>query len=238
MIVPAYDRADLTEQCLTALRDLDGAERVLVDNGSTDRTPDLYPLADTVVRFDNNLGFAAGCNWGAYRARGDRLVFLNNDTIPQPGWLTPLTRALDGVACAGSLLVYPDGLVQHAGVRLQEVNGTLTAFNIGRGQPLGPDLLVARDVEAVTGACLAITKHAFWHAQGFDEGYWNGYEDVDLCLKLRAKGYRIRYVPESRVVHLESESGPARWTAVRQNVVRLQEKWGERWQQIPATSSP
>lgn len=238
MIVPAYNRADLTEQCLLSLRDLDDVEIVLVDNGSTDRTPALYSLADEVVRFRHNEGFAKGCNAGADRAHRDLLVFLNNDTIPQAGWLEPLVDTLDTVACAGSLLVYPDGTVQHAGVRLQEVNGVLTAFNIGRGQPLTPDLLEPRDVDAVTGACMAVRAKAFWHAQGFDERYWNGYEDVDLCLKLRDRGYRIRYVPQSRVVHLESESGPERWTAVQANVARLQERWGDRWQQIAATSSP
>lgn len=162
-------------------------------------------------------GFARTCNLGARDAIGDVLVFLNNDTIPQRGWLEPLVaKASEGIA--GSLLRYPDGRIQHAGVRVGYEGEIVTAWNILDDMPSG-------EVDAVTGACLAIERDRFFELGGFDEGFVNGYEDVDLCLRHRALGGKCWFVAESSVIHLESQSGSARWTHVAQNVRRLHERW-------------
>ena len=229
VIVPAHGRADLTEQ---VAGHLDGVESILVDNGSTLQS--LHPLFDKVVSLERNEGFAKGCNEGAKAASGEILIFLNNDTIPKPGWADALSRCFDDpqVGIAGSLLLYPDRRVQHAGVALGIVNGVLTASNIGRGETLNREHCIPREVDAVTGACMAVRREAW---TGFDEGYWNGYEDIDLCLTARALGWKVVYEPSSVVVHLESQSGPDRWSGVQDNVRRLQERWGEKWQLTPST---
>ncbi len=221
IIIPVFNRFDLTYACLEALyENTDEYELILIDNGSSDDVRSLDG-PDVLIRNHRNRGFAAACNQGAALASGDVLVFLNNDTEPCPGWLKPLLDALEGpnVAVAGSMLTYPDGRIQHAGVGLRGSGGTFEAFNYQEPRPFG-------DVPAVTGACLAIQREIFADLGAFDEGYRNGYEDVDLCLRVREAGYRIVYVPDSIVIHHESASGPERWSHVRENVARLQKRWG------------
>lgn len=220
IIVPLFNQWSLTKACVDSVLDTaDDAELVLVDNGSTDDTRHEAE-ADVVVRFATNRGFAAGCNAGARVASGDRLVFLNNDTVCHPGWLEPLVTKLERpVGVTGARLVYPDGSLQHAGVGLRKQRGILEAYNILDEQPGGV-------VDAVTGACLAVRRDLFEALGGFDEGYYNGYEDVDFCLRVRMAGWSVEYVPASTVTHLESASGPERWRAVQHNVRRLNERWG------------
>lgn len=220
IVVPLYDQWPYTQRCLEAIEDTTRMpyELVLVDNGSCDDTAD-HPVQ---VRNEHNRGFAVACNQGAAYARGDIVVFLNNDTEPHDGWLDAILAEFDDpdVGVVGAKLVYPHGLIQHSGV---VVDLTLPPGQEARG--LQEDL-PARDVDAVTGACLAIRPGLFWMVGGFDMGFWNGYEDVDLCLKTLAAGYRIRYTPDAVVTHHESKSGPERWTKVRENVQRLRSKWG------------
>lgn len=231
IVIPAFNRAELTEQCLRSVEKYTaGAELVLVDNASTDGTPDLYGRFDIVVRNRRNWGFGRACNQGAAVSSGQTFVFLNNDTEVTFRWLEPLVAAAERFGIAGPKLVYPDGKIQHAGVRLfRDGAGVLTAENIGRGEPdEGYD--EPATVDAVTGACLAVRRDVFAKAGGFDLKYHNGYEDVDLCLTAKTQpGVECRYVPSSKVVHLESASGPERWTRVNENIRRLQDKWGERW---------
>lgn len=168
-----------------------------------------------------NHGFAGNCNRiAAVYPEYDTFVFLNNDCVVHEGWLEPLLAALDdGHMIAGSRLLYPDGRVQHAGVTITDLAGHLVARNVTVDAP-------SRQVDAVTGASLAIRAEDFWALGGFDEGYWNGYEDVDLCLAARKAGGTIWYCADSVATHLESQSGPERWSKVRENEARLQEKWG------------
>lgn len=177
------------------------------------------PGAEVIVVAEG-LSFAEHCNRGFDRATGEIVVFLNDDTLPHPGWLEALTRPfLDlRVGITGAKLVYSDGRIQHAGVYFDSPGGVLTAHNM---------LLDAqsRYVEAVTGACMAVRRQTFYDLKGFDTGFVNGYEDVDLCLRARAEGWRIWYERDAVVTHHESQSGPARWAHVGHNIRRLQEKW-------------
>lgn len=234
IVVPLFNRVDMTLRCLHALAGLQSRyphEVVLVDNGSTDETPELLDHvldSSRQVRNTENLGFATACNQGAAAARGDVVVFLNNDVEVFPGWLDPLVEALDttpSTAAAGSLLLFPTGEVQHAGVHLVERTGVpLVAEHAFYGQPrTTPAALVPRRCSALTGASLAVRRDDFEGAGGFDTGYWNGYEDVDLCLRLRPRD--CVYVPASVAVHHESQSGPERWAAVTQNTERFLDRW-------------
>lgn len=216
VVIPCLNRYDLTVNCLAALG-TDNLEVILVDNGSTDDTRQLS--GDLTIRNSHNLGFARACNQGAEIASGELVVFLNNDTEVHEGWLPPLVDefADDSVAVAGPTLVYPDGRVQSAGIDITRDPVVATNRKTGGGG----------NVWAVTGACLAARKSVFDELEGFDEGYWNGYEDVDLCLRIWESGRTVRYVPRSTVTHLESQSGPERWERVRENEHRLQERWGD-----------
>lgn len=182
------------------------------------------PTAEVVLADTPGYSFAANCNYGAAQASGTFLVFLNDDCVPAPGWLDSLIEAFlePDIGIAGSCLRYPHTLaLQHAGIFFDlDETSQLRANNVTNELENQ-----TRDVDAVTGACLAIRADLFHEAEGFDAEFVNGYEDVDLCLRVRSGGWRIRYVAESIVLHHESASGAARWTHVHENVTRLQALW-------------
>lgn len=221
VVIPTWNRADLLHDCLTAIDQDPPDEVIVVDNASYDGTADMvdtYHPHVTYLRNDTNEGFAPACNRGAREAAGDVVIFLNNDTLPKPGWLTPIIEAARDDRITGSLLYYPDGTVQHSGVFLRRRDKILEAYNRRTPAP-------SADVPAVTGACLAITRSRWVLLGGFDEAYTNGYEDVDLCLRHREAGGHVWYSAESVVVHLESKS-PGRFAHAQQNVALLQQRWG------------
>jgi GT2 family glycosyltransferase len=241
IVIPLFNKVDYTAACLDALarNTPDGLyEVVLVDNGSTDDTPVLLDALEgdvQIIRNERNLGFAVASNQGAAAAEGQDIVFLNNDTVAHPGWLEPLLAVLDAddrVGAVGSRLLYPDGTIQHGGVVTFEHEGgaSIAAVHDHHRQPSGhPPALRRRMLDVVTGACLLVRREAFEQAGSFDEGYWNGNEDVDLCLTLRAAGWRIVYEPASVLVHHESVSGPERFRLLDQNIERLQQRWAGRY---------
>jgi GT2 family glycosyltransferase/Flp pilus assembly protein TadD len=238
IIIPVFNKVEYTQKCLTAIfRNTENNlyEIVVVDNASTDGTGKyLKELGDKVKFLTNreNLGFAKACNQGAAIASSEYLLFLNNDTEPKPKWLEPLVNLLDGsvsIAAVGSKLLFPDGTIQHAGIAIIEdrkLPDPLVARHLYYRQPSDlPEANVPRQYQALTAACLLIRKDAFDEVKGFDEGYWNGYEDVDLCFKLRERGWRLIYQPESDVIHFESQSGKERFAKISKNISRLHEKW-------------
>ncbi len=248
IIIPTYNNAHLTLACLQSILAHTPAgsyEVVLVDNASQDDTGVLLDAIEgddvQIIRNATNLGFARACNQGAAVARGRHLLFLNNDTEVRAGWLDPLVRRLDRdllTGVVGARLLFPDGTLQHAGVEMVEErrpDGSVILYGIHRWYRQPGDFapaLVAEYVPAVTGACLAIRRRDFDAVGGWDEGYWNGNEDVELCLAVRATGRRIAYEPASVVVHHESVSGPERFSRVDDNVRRLTERWFGR---VPVT---
>ncbi|MGD1085059.1 MAG: glycosyltransferase [Verrucomicrobiota bacterium] len=219
IIIPVHNHWDLTEQCVMAIfraRRDPGIEIIIVNNASTDDTaeqlqalsavhPRLRVLTNTV-----NESFSRACNQGARAAEGRYLLFLNNDTIPQPGWLEPVLDMLASdttVGVVGSKLLYPDGTIQHAGVVLGERNGEPFPYHVYLCQKAdAPFVNKTREFQMVTGACLTIRRELFEKIGGFDEVYVNGHEDLDLCLKARGAGGRVMYCPKSVVTHLESRT--------------------------------
>lgn len=249
IIIPVYGRADLTEACLTRLiehTDERMYELVVVDNGSTDDTPELLARLDgavTVIRNPENRGFAAACNQGAWAATGQHLVFLNNDTEPGPGWLEPLIAALDAdeADIVGSLLTYPNGAVQHAGISWVQLPDSGSVHPVHLPGPCGGDpalIETRRSVSAVTGACLAISRETFLDLNGFCEAYRNGYEDVDLCARITSLGGVILFEPASRLVHHESGTGAERFVKERQNMELFRSRWDHRLRPDHVASAP
>jgi GT2 family glycosyltransferase len=194
IIIPVWNKVELTRQCLVALgpaTDDVSFELIVVDNHSTDETPELLASLGGDVRIitnSENLGFAKACNQGAEAATGEYLVFLNNDTIPLKGWLSALVKEVQSdpaVSVVGSKLLYENGTVQHAGVAIDRNN--LTPYHIYAGFAGDhPAVNKRRELNAVTGACLLIRRSVFADLGGFDEGFRNGFEDIDLYVRSRA----------------------------------------------------
>ena len=240
IIIPTFNRLDMTQRCLEALAKQRGklnAEIIVVDNASTDGTVDFLKSEAEAGRLraivnPENRGFSKACNQGARAAAGRHLLFLNNDTEAQPGWLEPLVETVDADECVsavGSKLLFPDRTIQHAGVAVLEdrqLPDPLVARHIHYRKPENaPEANQPQTLQALTAACVLIRKAAFEKVGGFDEEYWNGYEDVDLCFKLRQEGGLLVYQPRSVVLHFESQSGPERFRQVAHNTKRLHDRW-------------
>jgi GT2 family glycosyltransferase/glycosyltransferase involved in cell wall biosynthesis len=212
-----FNRAELTLRCLRALAELPAdlrAELILVDNGSSDATGRLLERLDGVriVRNRGSLHFLRGCNQGAALARGGFLLLLNNDTVPAadavPAAMDVIAGSAD-VGAVGARLILPDGTLQEAGGIVRQ-DGTVEGYGRGRC-PDDPEFVFRRDVHYCTGAFLLLRTEQFRALGGLDEAYAPAYyEDVDLCLRLAARGLRIVYEPQAVVRHFEfGSSGDA-----------------------------
>ena len=238
LIVPIHNGLEFLEPMLASLRACtpDGLyELILSDDGSGEETRQLLAGQSNwaqVVLSAENKGFAAACNSGATRASGEFLVFLNTDLEFKPGWLEALVTTADEdekIGAVGCKLVYPDGTIQHGGVFLREDQLDripLIASHDHVGKPSNDSEANKRaDLLAVTAAAILIRGRAFAEVGGFDEAYFNGYEDVDLCLKLGRAGWRTVYEPACELIHFESKSGAPRFAATKSNQRRFLEKW-------------
>lgn len=227
IIIPVFNQVELTERCIQALGAGD-FELVVVDDASSDGTSRLLQELGSqvkVVRHNVNQGFATSCNHGAAVASREFLVFLNNDTEPQAGWLDALIGYADAhpeAAVVGSKLFYPDNSIQHAGVVICQ---DLYPRHIYAGFPAEhPAVNKSRRFQAVTAACMLVRRSAFGRLCGFDTAFRNGFEDVDFCLRLGAAGRQVHYCAESVVQHLESVS-PGRFKHAGMNVGLYRERW-------------
>ncbi len=214
IIIPVFNQLEYTHACLASLQVVEEQTRfevIVVDDCSTDSTQEVVTRIPGVVylRNDSNSGFIASCNTGAKAARGKYLVFLNNDTLVKPGWLTALVDTFKEerrAGIVGSKLVYPDGRLQEAGgIIWQDASG----WNYGKFDDAAkPEYNYLREVDYCSGAALMVTKALFESIGGFDSRYAPGYyEDTDLAFKVRQAGYRVLYQPLSEVIHYEGATG-------------------------------
>src|SRR4249919_234689 len=244
IVVPAYNNVDATLRCLHALaRSGDAArfELILVDDDSGDDSARVLPgiAGLRYLRNPRNLGFVDTCNTGAALARGEYLVFLNNDTEPQPGWLDALLSTFadfPDTGLAGSMLVYPDGRLQEAG-GLVFADGS--AANYGRfGDPAHPAYGFVRATGYCSGAALALPRALFTALGGFAPDYRPGYyEDTDLAMRVREHGLAVRYQPASVVVHHEGLSaGTDIGRGMKAAQVVNRDKFLQRWRPVLQSS--
>jgi GT2 family glycosyltransferase len=239
IVIPVYNRLDLTRQCLDRVHETatDVAHEIIViDNHSSVETAAFLREAEDAGRLrailnPENVGFGRACNQGLAAARGEHVLFLNNDTIPAPRWLEPMLGELSdpAVGAVGSRLLYPDGTIQHCGIAFDEQG---LPFHLLRGEAAEhPGALLTCDRPAVTGACLLVRGSLARHLGGFSESYRMYVEDVDLCFAVWDAGYRVVYCPESVVTHLENasiEDNAWRDARVLEGLATLRRRWAGR----------
>jgi len=239
IIIPVFNDYRVTVNCLRAIHEHTpepAYEVILGDDCSTDLTKTIGERIRglSVSRTPENLRFLRNCNLAAESARGDILVFLNNDTAVTPGWLDALLEpfADAGVGITGPKLLFADGSLQEAGGLIwRDASG----WNFGRGDdPDKPAFTYRREVDYVSGACLAIRRDLWAELRGFDERFAPAYyEDADLCFAARAAGYRVIYQPHSVVYHFEGVSnGTDLESGVKQHQVTNQAVFRDKWQAI------
>lgn len=253
VVIPTKDKLDVLQPCVDSLlaqTAYPNFEILIVDNGSVEaRTLSFLEAVKRdprvrVLRYDRPFNYSAINNFAAGQAHGGYLCLLNNDTeVLEPEWLTELMRyaVRPHVGAVGAKLLYEDGSIQHAGVTVGIGGAAGHAHRNLPGDEPGFFCLphVAHFVSAVTGACLAVEKRKFTEVGGFDEKQLAiAFNDVDLCLKLEAAGWRNVYVPHAVLVHHESKSrasdlAPAQFERYRRELTVLQERWGTTTYQDP-----
>jgi GT2 family glycosyltransferase len=236
VVILAHNKLELTRRCLSALAHaVAGIEHeiVCVDNASTEDARTLENGAGAFQRFrlirnDDNLSFSVANNRAAALCNGNTLLFLNNDVLAARGSVKSLLTALaydPTIGCAGAKLIYPSRKVQHAGI-VQMLWGYVSNYGVG-GTATDPRFRQTCDRFAVTGAMACLPRPVFEMVNGFDERYRWGYEDVDLCLKVRAAGFRVTYVSEAESIHEESAtlSGVRRAADLAHNYRLFRNTW-------------
>lgn len=237
VVIPVYNQLTYT---ITAIQSILCSavavpfEVIIIDDRSTDETAAFFAQFPAIRLHtqETNQGFIAACNQGAVLARGEFVLFLNNDVYVLPQWLDTLVETFEripNVGLVGSQLLYPDGFLQEAGGIIWQ-NGQ--GWNYGRGEyPMLPTYTYARSVDYCSGASILIRKELFVRLGMFPEAFKPAYyEDADLAMAVRAAGYDVIYQPGSKVVHFEGvSSGRDVGSGVKAYQVRNQTLFAEKW---------
>ncbi len=223
IIIPNHEHVADLDRCIRSLYEktqYHNFELIVVENNSKtvetfsyyQRIANIYQDCKVLVYEESKeFNFASICNYGASQARGEYLLFLNNDTeIISPLWINEMLQLcqLEKVGVVGSMLYYPDNTVQHAGVivGLGGYAGHSHKYALRDHSGYMFRQACVQELSAVTGACMMVDKKAFNEVNGFDPGFSVAYNDVDLCLRLRRAGWWVLFTPYAELYHYESKS--------------------------------
>lgn len=244
IIIPSKDNVDVLSRCIQSIFDktsYSNYDIIIIDNQSEQqKTLDYYETLkkNSCVRisfYKGPFNFSGINNFAVGLCESPYLLFLNNDTeIITPEWLDAMLEHAqrEGVGAVGALLIYPNDTIQHAGLI---IGNPFIAINAHKHLPAQHFGYFGRAKEiqnfsAVTGACLLMRKKLFLEIGGFDEGLGIAYNDVDLCLRLREKGYLIVFTPFAQLYHHESysrgfEDTPEKKKRFADEVKIMRERW-------------
>ena len=244
IVIPTRDKRALlqtTIESIQARTDYDRYEIIVVDNGSSE--PDAVAYLSSlsapcqVHRWSEPFNYSAINNFGCRHARGEQVLFLNNDVeVIRPDWLAALLEHAQRpeVGAVGAKLLYADGRIQHAGVVVGINRAAGNAFRSWPGQTIGAPRLadLTRNCSAVTGACMMVPRRVLEKVGGFDERLRVVLNDVDLCLRIRQHGYLVVYTPHAVLYHYE---GSTRGLLHPQPD---QQAFGEKWKDVLDRGDP
>lgn len=236
VVVVSFNTRDILDHCLRSVLAAGPAETVVVDNGSSDGSPDLVGALFPDVRLivsDVNLGYGAAANRGIAECTAPAVLLLNSDTEIAPDSLPALGAYLaeqPDVAIVGPRLVKLDGSLQRSSFPFPSVADILLGESgmhlVVRRLPLLRERLYrtwshsgARRVPWVVGAAMAIRRSAFERVNGFDESYFMYGEEVDLCRRLERAGFETHFAPVTTVVHRGQASSGSRIASMRQRLL-------------------
>ena len=254
IIICNKDEVPTLRKCVESILNkstYDNYEIIIVENNSTDqKTFDYYAQLEKrsdkirVVRYEGGFNYSKVNNFGAQYADGDYLLLLNNDTeVITPDWIERMLGYCqrEDVGAVGAKLYYPDKLVQHCGV-VVGVGGfaghILTHTNRGDVGYMGR-LQAVMDVSAVTAACMMIKRSVYEEVGGLDEDFRVALNDIDLCMKIREKGYLIVMHPGVELFHYESKSRGSDETKKNQERFKTEiRRFRTKWKQILEDGDP
>ncbi len=237
IVIPVYNQFHYTYSCVASILKNSGDisyEIIIANDCSTDLTKEINEILPGVRCITNreNLRFLRNCNNAAKYAKGQYILFLNNDTQVQKNWLEPLVTLIessDDIGMVGSKLLYPDGHLQEAGGILWQDG---SAWNYGNGQDADlPEFNYVKETDYISGASIMLKRKLWLEIGGFDEHFAPAYcEDSDLAFTVRKMGYRVMYQPLSNVVHFEGVSNGTDTSAGQkryqiENTQKFYEKW-------------
>ncbi len=249
IVIPSKDHPAMLARCLKSLTDtvkLSDIELIIVDNGSDEKNRKAYEELFERLRKNKHIGnieylhkeaefnFARMCNRGAKRARGEYILFLNDDTYFTDASVLKILMeqaAIEGIGAVGAKLLYPDGRLQHAGISNLETGPAHKLCGIGGDEhPYFNFAMTKMNMIGVTAACLMIKNSRFTGVGGFDESFRVAYNDVDLCMRLIEAGYRNVQRNDVSLIHDESVSrgndllDTEKWNRLAEERERLYDK--------------
>lgn len=246
IIIPIYNQIEHTYYCIRSILERNqyhDYEVIVADDKSPQSTDFLFTHIQNliIIRNETNLGFLRNCNNAASKARGQYVLFLNNDTLVKRDWLYELLYVFENfkdVGLVGSKLIYANGVLQEAGGIIWRDGG---AWNFGNtGNPADAEYNYIKEADYISGASMMIKKSLWDEIGGFDERYVPAYnEDSDLCFEVRKRGYKVYYQPFSAVVHYEGIShGKDLRKGIKKYQVVNQQKFLEKWKDELKLKSP
>lgn len=245
VIIPNKDHTDDLEVCLKSLYEKSSYknfEVIIVENNSTEKETFEYYEAIAqkhgnvkIVKWEGNFNYSAINNFGVNYAKGEFILLLNNDVeIINGSCLEEMLMFAQrkDVGAVGAKLYYSDDTVQHAGVILG-LGGTAghAHKHFGRSHPgYMARASIAQNLSACTAACLMMRRDVFDEVGGLDENFEVAFNDIDLCMKIRKKGYLVVFTPYAELYHYESksrgnDSTPEKLERFRGEIDRFKEKW-------------
>lgn len=246
ILIPNKDHIDDLKKCIdsiAAISTYKNWEIIVIENNSVEKRTFAYYdeiVKDPrihVVTWSGEFNYSAINNFGVQSAKGDYYLLLNNDVeILTPDWLEQMLMFAQrkDVGAVGAMLYYPDDTVQHAGVILGIGGVAGHAHKCYPRDSFGyvSRMTIAQNYTCVTAACVLVRKDVWTQIDGLDESFKVAFNDVDMCMRIRAAGYLVVWTPYAELYHYESKSRgvedtPEKQTRFAGEVKRFQDRWGK-----------